>query len=334
MDKAKVAIIGFGKMGVLHGALVNATGLGEVVAIVDKDRRLLKALNELFRNKVRVTDNIEELRDIGVDVVFITTPIPSHYSIAMEILKLNAKGLFIEKTLTDSTDKSNKLLNTIGNGVIGVVGFQKRFIPTFRKLKDLIQNVSLNEIRSIRAYAYSEDFLGVRGAPGLLGPRGGVLRDLGSHAVDLLLWLLNAKDASIINMGIVRTEDAPCGEVQINALINGVDATISTSWCKEGFRVPEVGISVITDREEVFVNDYEIVIRRDNTVEKTYEAQLEEPVRYLLGAPEYYREDEAFLRSVVAGNTALDCASFRDGVLVDWFIDEALRVYNAHTSGR
>ncbi len=67
-------------------------------------------------------------------------------------------------------------------------------------------------------------------------------------------------------------------------VINGVESVVNTSWCKEGYRVPEVGIEVITDSGEFFVNDYKLVINDSGISKKIYSAQLEEPVKYLLGA--------------------------------------------------
>ncbi|MGC9180785.1 MAG: Gfo/Idh/MocA family protein [Vulcanisaeta sp.] len=332
MDKVRVAIVGFGKMGVLHGALVNTTGLGEVVTIVDKDEKIIKALRRLFHGRVNIVTSIDELTD--ADAVFITTPIPTHYALAESSLKLDIKGLFVEKTLTDSGAKSRELLkDAMSRGIVNAVGFQKRFIPTFKYLKELIQSVDVSRIKAIRAYAYSEDFLGVNRSVGLLEPRGGVLRDLASHAIDLLFWLFGYTKAEAHDVSIEKTNDAPCGEVTVRALINDIDTTVSTSWCKEGYRVPEVGISIITDGGEVLANDYEVVIKNGGNIRKVYAAELEEPVKYLLGAPEYYREVEEFLKSVVHGK-GFGGATFNDAVLVDEFIDEVLRVYNAHTSGR
>ncbi|ADY01251.1 oxidoreductase-like protein [Vulcanisaeta moutnovskia 768-28] len=332
MDKVRVAIIGFGKMGVLHGALVNATGLGEVVTIVDKDEKIIKALRRLFRGRVSIVTSIDELTD--VDAVFITTPIPTHYALAKSSLKLDIKGLFVEKTLTDSGAKSRELLkDAASRGIVNAVGFQKRFIPTFRYLREWVQSVDVSRIKAIRAYAYSEDFLGVNRSVGLLEPRGGVLRDLASHAIDLLFWLFGYTKAEIHNVNIEKTNDAPCGEVTVRVLISDIDTTVSTSWCKEGYRVPEVGIDIVTDDGEVIANDYEVVIKNGGNIKKVYAAELEEPVKYLLGAPEYYREVEEFLKSVVRGK-GFDGATFNDAVLIDEFIDEALRVHNARTSGR
>jgi predicted dehydrogenase len=99
LDKLSVGIVGFGKMGVLHGALVNATNLGRVVAIVDREPRITKALRKLLRD-VKIVESVDELG--GIDVLFVTTPIPTHYQVIRESLGLGIRGIFVEKTLTDS----------------------------------------------------------------------------------------------------------------------------------------------------------------------------------------------------------------------------------------
>ena len=332
-ERLRVAIVGFGKMGVLHGALVNATGLGEVVAVVDRERRILKALDRLFRGKVKVVEDISELGGLGVDVVFVTTPIPTHYSLAIKSLDLDIKGLFVEKTLTDNVQRSYEVSEKASAmGVVNAVGFQKRFMPTFRRFREIINELEPSRIKEVRAYAYSEDFLGINRSVGLLEPRGGVLRDLGSHAIDLLTWIFG-DEVKVLDTNIITSGDAPCGEVVVKMVINGIDSVINTSWCKEGYRVPEVGVRVVTDRGEFFVNDYELIIKDSGGSKKIYSAELEEPVKYLLGAPEYYLEVENFLKAVVNGG-GFTGANFRDGLIADSIIDEVIMTYHAHTSRR
>mgnify|MGYP001773048265 CR=1 FL=1 len=332
-ERLRVAIIGFGKMGVLHGALVNATGLGEVVAIVDRERKILKSLNRLFHGRVKAVEDLNELRDLGIDAVFITTPIPTHYPLAVRSLDLGIKGLFVEKTLTDSAQRSSEIHERVSTmGIANAIGFQKRFMPTFRRFREIVSKLEPGNIREVRAYAYSEDFLGINRSVGILEPRGGVLRDLGSHAIDLLTWLFGS-EVKVLDMGISIGSDAPCGEVVVKMVVNGIDSVVNTSWCKEGYRVPEIGMRVITDSGELFVNDYELLINDFGMSKKIYSAQLEENVKYLLGAPEYYTEVEDFLRAVINGG-GFTGAGFRDGLIVDSIIDEIIKTYHAHTGRR
>ncbi len=334
MDRLRTAVVGFGKMGVLHGALARATSLADVVVIVDKSQKVGKAVKKAFRDKVVVVTDLEGLRDLDLDAVYVTTPIPSHYDVTFEVIDAGIKGIFVEKTLSDDARKSEMLVEkTSARDIVTAVGYQKRFVPTLRYLKNLLEEETLGAVESIHAYAYSEDFLAFehRKSQSVALSRGGVLRDLGAHAIDMAVWLLDCEDPCIVNAGV--SGNFPNDEVMLTFVANNADLVVSTSWCKAGYRAPEVGFELTCSKGQAFVTDDEVLIKKGSEEKKIYRVQFSEKVEYLLASPEYFLENKAFLKSV-DNNKRFPGADFKEASVVDEILSKALVCLHASSSRR
>ena len=69
------------------------------------------------------------------------------------------------------------------------------------------------------------------------------------------------------------------------------------------------------------MDDYSVELTlNDGKSTKWYRHDLGDNVNFLLGEPEYYREDEYFVNSVLTGNKAEPC--FFDASKVDYIIDQ------------
>ena len=103
-----IGIIGLGYWG--PNLLRNFQSLNQcrVTFLCDKNKEILKKLKH--RNPtVAITKDYKELiRSENVDAVVISTPIKTHYEIALECIK-NKKHIFVEKPLTDSVKKAQEI---------------------------------------------------------------------------------------------------------------------------------------------------------------------------------------------------------------------------------
>jgi len=313
----RVAIVGFGKMGVLHGALLSVAG-ARLSAVVERKGLLVRGLRRSLGGRgVRVA---RDLRGVGeVDAVYVLTPVPTHYSIVKEVLGLDGlKGVFVEKTLTDSYGRSRELCER-AEGLVTAVGYQRRFSVTFRHALKLIRDGVIGEVEGFTGYAYSSDLLGLRGEDAFkaLRARGGVVRDLGSHLIDLVSWLLKA---SIRVLRARRVGEGPCSEVAVVVRAGDALGNLRFSLCREGFRVPEVGLTLRGSRGSLAVSDDEVVLEVGGERRVWYRPSLGDSVTYLLGGPEFMREDEEFLRAVEAGRDFTG-ADFAEAAEVDRVIE-------------
>jgi len=268
-------------------------------------------------------DDLAKFFDLDLDAVYITTPIPSHFLVTRTIYSNGiARNVFVEKTLASSYNEAKELCE-LARSFEGtnMVGYMKRFAVTFMKTKDLLDQEALGEAISFDAYAYSSDFFGSEKSSKTSASRGGVLGDLGAHVIDLALWFFgdlhvdSAKMESLVEGG---SEDSAYFIVKES---NGLEGRFNISWCMENYRLPEFGLLIKGSKGIVRVDDDKVELKLDDGKSSTwFRHDLNDNVNFLLGAPEYFREDECFIESVLDGGNAEP--SFCTASKVDYIIDQ------------
>jgi predicted dehydrogenase len=319
----KAAVIGIGKMGLLHASLLSVMPNVELVALCDKSALLRKVAKNTLRSVI-LTDDLGKLVDLNLDIVYVTTPIPSHYNIVRDIYAKNiAKNLFVEKTLTSGRAQSEELYELSRSSAgCTMVGYMKRFSVTFRRARELLSMGAIGDLLSFGAYAYSSDFFDVKRESSITVARGGALEDLGSHVTDLSLWFFgdlhvtSAKMHSIVAAGSID-------EVNFEAEnTDGLKGEFDVSWVKPGYRMPEFCLSIKGTKGSIVVDDNMLKLMLNNAEPiHLYRQDLGDSVPFLLGETEYYRETAHFLECIRAGGipqtnfqTAMQVDSLLEGV--------------------
>jgi predicted dehydrogenase len=322
-EHLNIGVIGMGKMGLLHASIVNTIPGVRLLAVYDTSH-VLKRFAEKALNDIHVTDNIDEFAGIKYDAIYVTTPIPTHFSIVREMYSRGvAKNIFVEKTLTSNYEQSATLCREAkaASGV-NMVGYMCRFAPTFRKARALLQEETIGNPVSFNAYAYASDFADVR-SKSLLA-RGGATRDLGAHVIDLCLWFFGDLEVEPAKPGPSATENTEGGSFFKVRSSNGLTGEFDISWCKAGYRLPEFGLSISGSKGVIKVNGDLVKLEKATGDTVTWHRQdLHDGVPFLLGAAEYYREDEHFVRAVLEGGGA--DPDFNTALKVDYLIDQVER---------
>jgi len=320
-QKLRVAVVGLGKMGLLHASILNVLPNVQLTALCDKTAIIRRFSKRIF-NEVHVVDDVEKLSGLDLDVVYVTTPIFSHSLVTKNVyLRGIARNVFVEKTLAASYDEAKELCRLVQSfGNVNMVGYMKRFVVTFRKAKELLDQETLGEVTSFEACAYSSDFLGSKNSSKAFSSRGGVLGDSGCHVVDLALWFfgdLQVDSAKIESLTNGYSEDFVYFRVKSSALVG----EFKVSWCMENYRLPEFSLLIRGSKGIMRVNGDKLELKLDDGKSFTwYVHDLNDNVFFWLGASEYFREDEYFIRSVLEGRDAEP--SFYTASKVDYIIEQ------------
>lgn len=318
----RVAVVGLGKMGLLHASLLNVLPNVQVAAVCDKSGMLRKFLRKVFSG-VSMVDDVQKLSDLNLDAVYVTTPISSHFPIVKAVyLDRMARNLFVEKTLASSYDEAEELCKlSRGFGGVNMVGYVRRFAVPFRKVKELLAQKAVGELVSFNAYAYSSDFIESENGSGASASRGGVLQDLGCHVIDLALWFFGDLEVNRAKL------TSPSGGDSVSFNVGGsggLEGEFSVSWCVGEYRVPEVGFSISGSEGSIEVNDDKVELKLKNGESSSWRRHdLRDNVAFWLGAPEFFRENECFVKSVVDGSSTE--SSFQSASKVDQVIDQVKR---------
>lgn len=316
-----VGVIGLGKMGLLHASIFSVIPDVRLTAVCESNGRILRFARKLFPG-VPVVDRLDGLSGLALDALCVTTPIPSHYPI-MEAVYSNGltRNVFVEKTLASSYAEAMKLCRLAEErGGVHMVGYMSRFAATFRKAKELLAQKTIGEILSFEAYAYASDFAGeqknsVR--------KGGALRDLGAHVVDLGLWFfgdLDVETARIESFHHGGAEDG--GNFKVTSA-DGLKGEFDISWSREGYRSPEFGLRIKGTSGTMRVDNDSVKLESNAGTSKTWHRQsLSDSAPFLLAAPEYYREDEHFVKAILEEHVAE--SNFLTASKVDELIDQVI----------
>jgi predicted dehydrogenase len=306
--KVRIGVVGCGKMGLLHASLLNTIQSASVVALCEKSKRITRFLGKMM-TKMQIVNDLEELSGLGLDAIYVTTPIPSHYSIIETVISRKiAKDVFTEKTLGSNYSQSKQLREMMQDKV-SMVGYHKRFGVTFGKAKDFLNQGRIGAVQSFEAYAYSSDFASSPKSQELSTSRDGVLRDLGCHAIDLALWYFGDLEVEPERLAPkIKASDALSFAVRTSS---GIRGEFSASRCMADYRMPVIGFSIKGTHGSLDVDEDKLTLKTtEGGALQWFRPSLEDNADFLLGGPEYLREDQHFVSSILAGSrTASDFSS-------------------------
>ena len=202
----KIGILGFGSMGKAHLYSVRNIPFFfsgkhdyEVAYVCTSKEETAKAASEQY-GIPNYTDNENDVIYSGeIDVVDICTPNIYHYETAKKAI-LAGKHVYCEKPLAVTYEQARELADLAKQkGVICGIVFNNRFLSPILKAKALIAEGRVGRVLSFSIkYLHSsaldtEKKAGWKQNKDVCG--GGVLFDLGSHAVDLIYYLLGEVDS-------------------------------------------------------------------------------------------------------------------------------------------
>ncbi|MBU4189571.1 MAG: Gfo/Idh/MocA family oxidoreductase [Candidatus Thermoplasmatota archaeon] len=187
----KILVVGCGSIGQRH--IRNLKKISNVEVVACRMKGEIKEIEEKF--DVKTVCGLDNGLDQKPDAILITTPTSTHIPVA---LKAAEKGchLFIEKPISHNLDGVDKFIKIINkNKLICMIGYNLRFHPGLRLIKEYLEKNTIGDIVSARVQAGqylpdwhpTEDYRTSYSAKKSLG--GGVILDL-SHEIDYIRWFL------------------------------------------------------------------------------------------------------------------------------------------------
>ena len=195
MAKTRVGIIGCG--GIANGKHMPAlkkVNDCEMVAFCDIIvEKAEKAKADYGTEDAKVyTDYKELLKDETIDVVHVCTPNRSHSFITVDALHAG-KHVMCEKPMAINSKEAKKMLDAAKEtGKLLTIGYQSRFRPDSRYMKDEAEADTFGEIYYAKATALRRRMVPTWGVfLNEYEQGGGPLIDIGTHALDLTLWIMD-----------------------------------------------------------------------------------------------------------------------------------------------
>jgi scyllo-inositol 2-dehydrogenase (NADP+) len=234
----RAAVVGLGKMGISHLAIISAHPDVELVAVCDTTAYVLDVLNK-YTGVRCYTDYVALLDEEKPHAVVIATPTRFHGEMVKAALDRNMH-VFCEKPFGLDPAEGRTLAGIAEQRhLVTQVGYHYRFVASFQEMRRLLAAGVLGQIHHIRSEVYGSVVLRPQGATWRTRKEegGGCLYDYASHAVDLVNYLVGAPDAvggTVLNKLFSRdVED----EVYTTFYYgNGMTAQVAANWSDDSYR--------------------------------------------------------------------------------------------------
>jgi len=304
----KGGIIGAGKMGLLHSALINCFDHSTLVAICEPSKLIYKTIKEFAPDIKTYKDYKEMLKNEELDFVFISTPTFLHVPIALDCVKYGCH-FFVEKPLSANSEEALPLIEALeGKHLITMTGYMMRYLITFQRAKEIIDRGVLGKIITFNATMYVSQLF--KKGKGWRYDRkksgGGVIIMQATHVIDMLCWFFGDPkwvNASLLSPYSKTTEDF--GHIIFN-WENGLMGWLDSSWSVYNHRMLETTIEIHAQNGTLIVNDDTVRLFLKNTVDEYRDGwtilrkpEMEKGVAIDIGGPHYTRQDEAFVNAIV-----------------------------------
>ena len=303
------AIIGLGKMGLSHAAIVGGNQDVDMVAVCDTSSLVLDAFKKFTAIKT-YTDYQKMIDDENPEFVIISTPTKYHYPMVKYSLE---KGInvFCEKPFTLTSVQGKELMDlAVRKNLVNQVGFHNQFIGTFRELKRLLDQNVLGELVHFSGEAYGPVVTKEKGTTWRSNPEegGGCLYDYASHVINLIQEVIGRPDRvygailkSIYSKGV---EDAVYSLLKLQ---NGISGTLLVNWSDETYRKMSTSLLVQGKKGKIICDATEIKIylKEPSLSEKLdkgwtikYITDFAIPVNFYLRGEEYSAQIDYFVDCV------------------------------------
>ena len=332
----RVGLIGAGKMGISHHALLGAHPRVEVAALCDSATYITSALRK-HTGVATFKDHEKMMDEAQLDAVVVATPTSTHFEAARHALE---RGLhvFVEKPLCLDPEQSRQLAALAGErGLVNQVGYHNRFIGCFRETQRLARAGALGEVYHVTGSAFGQ--VVVRSKSGSTwrakkSEGGGCLHDYASHVVDLMNFVVGTPERVLgAHLRSIFSKDVEDAVYATFRYPGGASGQLETNWSDDTHRKMSTTLvvygtkgKIVADRQECRVYlrqgaDFEGYVAGWNM---RYITDLQAPVAFYLRGEEYSAQIDAFVDAVERGSPGGE-NSFASAYETDRTIDAILR---------
>lgn len=331
----KVAVVGLGKMGISHLAMVRALPGVEVVGIVDATAFVLGVLKKYTGlESYRSIDRLLERQ--RPDAAIVATPSRLHYPLVKQLLEAGV-AVFCEKPFTLSGADGDELIALArSRGLVTQVGYHNRFVGAFAEVKRLLDAGTIGEVTHGLAEAYGPVVLRPQGGTwrSRSSEGGGCLYDYAAHPLNLINWYFG-QPSGVGGTVLNKIFSAEIDDEVSSTLYypGGRSISVSVNWSDESVRKMTTRVTlwgragrIYADRQEI-----QVYLRADAVVPDGYRpgwnirytTELTPPVDFYLRGEEYTAQLAHFIDRVRDGRRE-GTNTFESAVLTDKLIEKLI----------
>jgi myo-inositol 2-dehydrogenase / D-chiro-inositol 1-dehydrogenase len=209
-----IALFGAGRIGTIHAGNVARQPGARLKYVVDPDAAAAEAL--AARHRAEVATVSRALDDGNVGAVLICSSTDTHADLIVAAAKAG-KQIFCEKPVDLAIERARQCADAVKRaGVTCMIGFQRRFDPTFAALKT---RLAAGEIGTPEMLVVTSRDPGAPPIP-YIRSSGGIFKDMLIHDFDVFRWILEDEAESVYATAscLVDPAIAAAGDVDSTAV--------------------------------------------------------------------------------------------------------------------
>lgn len=306
----RAGIVGLGKMGLSHYAIINSHPDVQVLAVCDSSSYLLGVLKQRSPARFFYTDYRTMIDEQKLDCVIVSTPTITHTEIAKFALERNIH-VFVEKPFCLDMEDGRAVADLARQrGLVNQVGYHNRFVGAFNEVKRLVDSFTIGDVYHFSAEAYGPVVLRTASSTwrAKRSQGGGCLSDYASHIVNLVIYLFGVP-SGVSGTILKRVFSREVEDAVYSTMIyeDGRDGQLSVNWSDDAYRKMTSRITLWGTRGKIFADRQEcrIYVRdavKSNRLEKGWNVrnttELTAPVDFYLRGEEYSAQLWYFVRCI------------------------------------
>lgn len=233
MKKIILGLVGVGRIGKMHAANLKEVSQTLIEQGIDLEIIVTDAVPEYARQVgqemgLRSADSVDELIDLGIDGLFITTSTGTHPEVIRKGLHAGLP-MFCEKPVASNVPESLEIIREIeaANGTVQI-GHQRRFDKGYQEAKRRLESGELGWLHCIKAVS------GDAFPPPVsyCATSGGLFRDVAVHDFDIIRWLTGQDIVEVYARGSNNgdPEIGAVGDIDTSAaVLTLADGTLATA---------------------------------------------------------------------------------------------------------
>lgn len=331
----KTALIGLGKMGISHLALLKAHPEIDLCAVCDPSGFMLDGIRKY--TQLAIYKDFRTLIDsVNLDAVVIATPSRFHAEIVRLALDKDIH-VFCEKPFCLDPDEGLALSEIAEKkNLVNQVGYHYRFVGAFQETKRLLEAGVIGRVHHIRGEASGPVVLRPKGSTWRSSKNegGGCLYDYASHVIDTMNYLVgppSSVSGSVLNQIFSAGVDDEVYSTFKYA--NGASAQLAANWSDDSFRKMSVKVTLSGEKGRIQADRQEVQIYlRDAVLAEAvgmktgwnvrYTTDLTKEVWYYLRGEEYSAQIAHFVDAI--SNRGRTISTFRTAAETDRIIGDIL----------
>ena len=224
-----IALFGAGRIGQVHAVNIAGHKESKLYSVIDPYQPNAVALAEKYQAKVQTTE--EAMQDPNIQGVLIASATDTHADL-IELAAKHKKVIFCEKPVHLDLERVKQCLKSVKEHNVPLfIGFNRRYDPQFRHLKNLFQQGAIGKAESLIITSRDPspppaEYVKVSG---------GMFRDMTIHDFDMARFMIGEEPCSVYAQGsnVVDPAIGQAGDIDTAFIIlkfpSGAMATISNS---------------------------------------------------------------------------------------------------------